>query len=101
MILYVCLFKLEKLLKEADVGEDWTVDPALKEACESVARVHCKDVKGGEGRSVWPDTILFFNVHMMNEFITIDESEVATKNETFIMILKHYFLSRILCIFTA
>lgn len=30
---------------EADAGEDWRIDPVLKEQCELIANVVCKNVR--------------------------------------------------------
>ncbi|PSN56256.1 Golgi apparatus protein 1 [Blattella germanica] len=46
----VCQRALESLVKEADVGEDWRVDPVLREACKSVVDVACSEVRGGDAR---------------------------------------------------
>ncbi|CAB0036206.1 unnamed protein product [Trichogramma brassicae] len=35
---------LEDLIRETDAGEDWRVDPVLREACQSVVDVACKDI---------------------------------------------------------
>lgn len=43
--------KLEDLLEEADVGDNYEVDPAIQEECEPVVKVLCKDIRPGEGRS--------------------------------------------------
>jgi len=39
------------VLEEADVGDNYEVDPAIQEDCEPVVRVLCKDIRPGEGRS--------------------------------------------------
>lgn len=39
-------------MKETDVAEDWRVDPVLHEACSSVVRSVCRDVKGGNARVI-------------------------------------------------
>ena len=47
-----CLYyQLEEVLMEADVGDNYAMDPAIQEACEPIVRVLCKDVSPGEGRS--------------------------------------------------
>lgn len=45
-----CQRALEQLVKEADVGEDWRVDPVLRRACKQVVDAACGEVTGGEGR---------------------------------------------------
>ncbi len=48
------LLQLKDLLRTADAGEDYSMDRALQEACQSVVDVACKFVKPGEARSVVP-----------------------------------------------
>ncbi|KAG8238130.1 hypothetical protein J437_LFUL012744 [Ladona fulva] len=38
-----CLHALEMLAKEADVGENWTVDPVLKKSCREAVEKHCSN----------------------------------------------------------
>uniref|UniRef100_T1J4W1 Golgi apparatus protein 1 n=1 Tax=Strigamia maritima TaxID=126957 RepID=T1J4W1_STRMM len=45
-----CMKEIEKLVRESDMAEDWRVDPALKEACQTVVDATCKDIQPGEGR---------------------------------------------------
>lgn len=45
-----CVRALEDLLEEADVGDNYEVDPAIQEECEPVVKVLCKDIRPGEGR---------------------------------------------------
>ncbi|XP_049951626.1 Golgi apparatus protein 1 [Schistocerca serialis cubense] len=45
-----CQRALEVLVKEADAGEDWRVDPVLREACKPVVDSACKEVRGGDAR---------------------------------------------------
>ncbi|KAG1681674.1 Golgi apparatus protein 1 [Nymphon striatum] len=45
-----CRRSLEDLIKVADAGEDWRMDPVLRSACQPVVSVACSDAKGGEGR---------------------------------------------------
>ncbi|XP_063230835.1 Golgi apparatus protein 1 [Bacillus rossius redtenbacheri] len=45
-----CQRALEVLVKEADVGEDWRVDPVLREACRPVVQRSCRDIRGGDAR---------------------------------------------------
>ncbi|XP_066589109.1 Golgi apparatus protein 1 [Prorops nasuta] len=47
-----CQRALEDLLKEADVGEDWRIDPILREACQPVVDQACRDVRGGDARVI-------------------------------------------------
>lgn len=44
------LLQLESLVKRVDAGEDWRVDPVLREACKSVVDVACSEVRGGNAR---------------------------------------------------
>jgi Golgi apparatus protein 1 len=44
------VLQLELLVKEVDAGEDWRVDPVLREACKSVVDVACSEVRGGDAR---------------------------------------------------
>ncbi|XP_058449131.1 Golgi apparatus protein 1 isoform X1 [Malaya genurostris] len=46
----ICQRALETLVKVADVGEDWRVDPVLRKACKSVVDVACADTEGGDAR---------------------------------------------------
>lgn len=39
-------------MKKADVGENWSVDPVLHEACDPVVKVACKNVKSGNARVI-------------------------------------------------
>ncbi|XP_046394419.1 Golgi apparatus protein 1 [Ischnura elegans] len=43
-----CHRALEGLAREADIGENWTVDPVLKKACEATAQVHCPAAETGD-----------------------------------------------------
>lgn len=45
-----CQRALEFLVKVADVGEDWRVDPILRKACKPVVDVACHDTIGGDAR---------------------------------------------------
>lgn len=45
-----CQRALEGLVKEVDAGEDWRVDPVLREACKPVVDVACQEVRGGDAR---------------------------------------------------
>jgi Cysteine rich repeat. len=38
------------LIKTADAGEDWRVDPVLKEACQPVVDIACRGIRGGDAR---------------------------------------------------
>ena len=42
--------QLEEVMEEADVGENYEMDPLLAEACQEVVKVACKHVKPGEAR---------------------------------------------------
>lgn len=46
----ICQKSLERLVQEADPGEDWRVDPILRKACKPVVDKACRDVEGGNGR---------------------------------------------------
>lgn len=39
-------------MEEADVADDFRLDPLLAEACDPIVRTACKNVKPGEGRYV-------------------------------------------------
>uniref|UniRef100_U5EST3 Putative golgi apparatus protein cysteine-rich fibroblast growth factor receptor n=1 Tax=Corethrella appendiculata TaxID=1370023 RepID=U5EST3_9DIPT len=45
-----CLRALEMLVKVADVGEDWRVDPILRKACKPVVDIACTETEGGDAR---------------------------------------------------
>ncbi|XP_068148505.1 Golgi apparatus protein 1 isoform X1 [Drosophila tropicalis] len=45
-----CQRGLEQLIKVSDAGEDWRVDPVLRQACKPVVDASCKDVEGGDAR---------------------------------------------------
>ncbi|GBP70609.1 Golgi apparatus protein 1 [Eumeta japonica] len=45
-----CQNSLEILVREADPGEDWRVDPILRNACKSVVDKACQEITGGNGR---------------------------------------------------
>ncbi|XP_015608654.1 Golgi apparatus protein 1 isoform X2 [Cephus cinctus] len=47
-----CQRALEGLIKETDAGEDWRIDPVLREACQPVVAVACNDVRGGNARVI-------------------------------------------------
>lgn len=46
------IFQLEDLVEKTDPGEDWRVDPFLKDACKPVVDKACQDVSGGDARYV-------------------------------------------------
>lgn len=46
----VCQRALEMLVKVSDAGEDWRVDPVLRNACKAVVDVACSEVDGGDAR---------------------------------------------------
>lgn len=45
-----CQRALETLIKITDAGEDWRVDPVLRESCKPVVDVACKEIHGGGSR---------------------------------------------------
>jgi Golgi apparatus protein 1 len=45
-----CKQQLTKLMHEANIGEDYSVDPILQEACDTVVKLYCGDIRPGEGR---------------------------------------------------
>nr|ARK19823.1 venom protein [Ampulex compressa] len=47
-----CQRALEDLIKEADAGEDWRIDPILREQCHPVVNHACRDVNGGDARVI-------------------------------------------------
>lgn len=48
---YYCFkCQLEDLIKETDAGEDWRVDPVLREACQPVVNRACRGLRGGDAR---------------------------------------------------
>ncbi|XP_032671298.1 Golgi apparatus protein 1 [Odontomachus brunneus] len=47
-----CQRALEELIMEADVGEDWRIDPVLREQCQPVVNVACTGVHGGDARVI-------------------------------------------------
>lgn len=47
-----CQRALEQLIKGADAGEDWRIDPILREECQHVVNQACKDVRGGDARVI-------------------------------------------------
>lgn len=44
------LLQIEMLVQETDAGEDWRVDPVLREACQPVVDAECSNVRGGDAR---------------------------------------------------
>ncbi|XP_008555491.1 Golgi apparatus protein 1 [Microplitis demolitor] len=48
-----CQRAVESLIKETDAGEDWRVDPVLREACQPVVDSSCRDVTGGNARVIY------------------------------------------------
>lgn len=42
--------QLEELVQETDAGEDWRVDPILREACKPVVDSSCRHIRGGDAR---------------------------------------------------
>ncbi|CAL7951690.1 unnamed protein product [Xylocopa violacea] len=47
-----CQRALEELIMEADAGEDWRIDPILREQCQNVVNLACRDVHGGDARVI-------------------------------------------------
>ncbi|XP_065332192.1 Golgi apparatus protein 1 [Cloeon dipterum] len=47
-----CQRALEMLVQETDAGEDWRVDPILREACQPVVDAECSNVRGGDARVI-------------------------------------------------
>ncbi|ELT94856.1 hypothetical protein CAPTEDRAFT_177499 [Capitella teleta] len=47
-----CKAELKALLKEADVGENYELDPAMHEACAPVAKTLCHDQAPGDGNVI-------------------------------------------------
>ncbi|XP_033338391.1 Golgi apparatus protein 1 [Megalopta genalis] len=47
-----CQKALEDLIMEADAGEDWRIDPILREQCQPVVNLACRDVTGGDARVI-------------------------------------------------
>ncbi|XP_043249603.1 Golgi apparatus protein 1 [Colletes gigas] len=47
-----CQRALEELIMETDAGEDWRIDPVLREQCQSVVNSACRDVHGGDARVI-------------------------------------------------
>ncbi|KAJ8945307.1 hypothetical protein NQ318_003607 [Aromia moschata] len=45
-----CMRALEDLVKETDVGENWSVDPVLHEACSPIVKVACRGLQGGDAK---------------------------------------------------
>lgn len=45
-----CQRALEMLIKVSDIGEDWRVDPVLRNACKLVVDAACSDIDGGDAR---------------------------------------------------
>lgn len=45
-----CKRALEDLVKKADVGENWRVDPILYQACNPVVQTSCRGIHGGDAR---------------------------------------------------
>jgi len=46
------IWQLEEVLTEADVGENYEIDPVLHQACERTVSSMCPNVIPGEGRLV-------------------------------------------------
>ena len=83
-------------MKEADVGEDWQVDPVLREACRSVVDVACLDIRGGNARSVKRFRKFFVKLYGRSSFPTWKFSHgSATKSH--IIPVKMYSVSLFTC----
>ncbi|XP_034948080.1 Golgi apparatus protein 1 [Chelonus insularis] len=48
-----CQRALESLVKKTDAGEDWRVDPILREACQPVVDSSCRGIRGGNARVIY------------------------------------------------
>ncbi|XP_056648655.1 Golgi apparatus protein 1 [Diorhabda sublineata] len=62
-----CMRALEDLMHQVDPGENWNVDPVLRQACDAVVKVACRNVRGGNGRVM---SCLMDN--MRSEIMTVD-----------------------------
>jgi Golgi apparatus protein 1 len=47
-----CARALEDVLTEVDIGENYDIDPVLREQCDDVVRSSCSHVKPGDGRVI-------------------------------------------------
>ncbi|XP_053972285.1 Golgi apparatus protein 1 [Hylaeus volcanicus] len=47
-----CQRALEELIMETDAGEDWRIDPVLREQCQPVVNLACKNVNGGDAKVI-------------------------------------------------
>ncbi|XP_017787579.1 PREDICTED: LOW QUALITY PROTEIN: Golgi apparatus protein 1 [Habropoda laboriosa] len=48
----ICHNNLEELIMEADAGEDWRIDPVLREQCQPLVNLACRDMHGGDARVI-------------------------------------------------
>jgi len=63
--MYIMQFQLEELIMEADAGEDWRIDPVLREQCQPVVNLACRGVS-----NLFLHTIIDFNsVYNWNIYI--------------------------------
>lgn len=76
-----CQRAVESLIKTTDVGEDWRVDPVLKEACQSVVNVACRGIRGG-------------NARVMSCLMDKLDSDVMTESCETALIQIQYFVAR-------
>lgn len=67
----VCQRALETLIKQTDAGEDWRVDPVLRQSCKPVVDTACKEVVGGEGR------VMSCLIEKLGSSFMTDECEAA------------------------
>ncbi|XP_072382260.1 Golgi apparatus protein 1 [Diabrotica undecimpunctata] len=49
---HLCMRALEDLIHNTDAGENWNVDPVLRQACDPVVNLACKNIRGGNGRVI-------------------------------------------------
>ncbi|XP_006615715.1 Golgi apparatus protein 1 isoform X2 [Apis dorsata] len=47
-----CQRAIEELITETDAGEDWRIDPILREQCKFVVIRACRDIHGGDARVI-------------------------------------------------
>lgn len=69
------------MVKKADLGENWSVDPVLHEACDPVVKIACKNVPNG-------------NARIMNCLMDSLRSDLMTENCENALIEIQYFVSR-------
>jgi len=49
--MHTCV-QLTKLMVQTNIGEDYSIDPIVHEACDSVVRSGCSNVRSGQRRCV-------------------------------------------------